>query len=150
MPALGVQGALWRLGGVIEVLRSDNLSGATRTERLSLSAMFLSRTRERDLRLKTITCRRRTRFSASRLARDFQSGSCDEQKLGVERDIALVTSTPSGPLIPNEVFGSDKAPPFIAAALEVFHADFTGRVRLLSRGLYRWLQYGCGMYTAPR
>src|SRR5260370_12817590 len=27
--ALGVQEALWRLGGVVEVLRSDNLSAAT-------------------------------------------------------------------------------------------------------------------------
>jgi len=33
--ALGVQEALWRLGGVVEVLRSDNLSAATHELRLS-------------------------------------------------------------------------------------------------------------------
>ena len=34
-------------------------------------SVFLSHTRDRDLRLRTITCCRRTRFSASSLARDF-------------------------------------------------------------------------------
>jgi hypothetical protein len=37
--------------------------------------MFLSRTRARDLRLRTIICCRRTKFSASNLARDLNRSS---------------------------------------------------------------------------
>jgi hypothetical protein len=36
-------------------------------------------------------------------------------------NIAPLTSKAIEPLIPNEVFGSDKAPPFIAAAQEYLH-----------------------------
>jgi hypothetical protein len=48
-------------------------------------SMLRSRTRDGDLRLRTITCRRSAKFSASRLARDF-SGLCEEHEFEQVRE----------------------------------------------------------------
>jgi hypothetical protein len=51
-------------------------------------SMFRSRTREGDLRLRTITCRRSTRFSASMLARDSSRVRASRRSLSRNANIA--------------------------------------------------------------
>jgi hypothetical protein len=65
------------------------LDGKNRYRQTKVSrSMFRSRTRDRDLRLKTITCCRKAKFSASRLVRDCSRDRATSRSLAKNANIA--------------------------------------------------------------
>jgi hypothetical protein len=89
-------------------------------------SMLWSRTRVRDVRLKTITCWRRTMFSASSLARDLNRERTRSRSQVRNATIASSSSTPVGPRHSGQGFrspqrspGIDRTPHWVSPSLSL-------------------------------
>ena len=87
----------------IQKSRGRNRYSQTRIQPIDVR----SRTRDRDLRLRTITCCRSTRISASSLARDFSRDRTTSRNLIRNSTIGVRSSQSNWTVTPDQVFGID-------------------------------------------